>query len=684
MKHIFSRIENNRALRAIGQGMTLCIPILTVGSFALILKSLPIEAYQAFLAQAMGGTLLALLTYICAATFDMIGLYFLLAISYSYGRLSGSKHYILLPASTLCAYLVFVGGSLSLEVFKAAWLFTILVVTIGASALYIAIDKRVLRRAQSDSPFSQAVSSILPTAVVVCFFVLLHALLYALLGEANFQLLLTSLFARWFEHLGRSLGSALLFVLLMHLLWFFGIHGSNVLDPIARGLFADSITLGAQGEIFSKTFFDTMVFFGGCGTLLCLIIALLVTHSRRDARGVARMSLAPVLFNINELAMFGLPVVLNPFMLIPFIVTPLALTLTSYGAVALHLVPAACNSVEWTTPILLSGYAATGSIAGSLLQLFNLALGVLIYLPFVRMAQRHERSTLCENTQRLTELVQEGETRGRQPALLGRPDTLGEVAKTLGADLQHALRTNQLAVYYQPQIRQDGSLYGVEALLRWKHPLAGFIYPPLVVALARESGQLEALSDFVNDRACRQMATLYQQYALPLHVSVNVAPQQLEAADFSDKIRALLERYDLPEGTLGLEITEQTALSSSQLMLERLLSLRELGVHLILDDFGMGHSTLMHLQKNSFTIVKLDGALVRDLLENDRSRDIISSIVYLSRSLKFDIVAEYVETASQRDALHALGCDIYQGFLYSPALSFAQLQAYIKQKGYIQ
>ena len=248
--------------------------------------------------------------------------------------------------------------------------------------------------------------------------------------------------------------------------------------------------------------------------------------------------------------------------------------------------------------------------------------------------------------------------------LLGRPDTLGEVAKTLGADLQHALRTNQLAVYYQPQIRQDGSLYGVEALLRWKHPLAGFIYPPLVVALARESGQLEALSDFVNDRACRQMATLYQQYALPLHVSVNVAPQQLEAADFSDKIRALLERYDLPEGTLGLEITEQTALSSSQLMLERLLSLRELGVHLILDDFGMGHSTLMHLQKNSFTIVKLDGALVRDLLENDRSRDIISSIVYLSRSLKFDIVAEYVETASQRDALHALGCDIYQGFLY--------------------
>ena len=113
------------------------------------------------------------------------------------------------------------------------------------------------------------------------------------------------------------------------------------------------------------------------------------------------MALVPLLFNINELMMFGVPVVLNPLYLLPFLCTPLVLTVISYLSVLTGLVPVATHTVEWTTPIFLSGYAATGSVAGSLLQLVNLAVGVGIYLPFVRLAQARQLRSLEKQMERL-------------------------------------------------------------------------------------------------------------------------------------------------------------------------------------------------------------------------------------------------------------------------------------------
>ena len=175
------------------------------------------------------------------------------------------------------------------------------------------------------------------------------------------------------------------------------------------------------------------------------------------------------------------------------------------------------------------------------------------------------------------------------------------------------------------------------------------------------------------------MEKLERESALSVQISVNVTSSQLDQADFVDVLRGLLEHYAVTPQNLGLEVTEQTALSSSRLMRERIEAIHGLGVQILMDDFGMGHTSLLYLQDKQFDVVKLDGSLVKGLLKNERCGDIISSIVYLSESLGFSIVAEYVETPEQRDKLRELGCLNYQGYLYSPAIPFDQFVVYLKE-----
>ena len=130
---------------------------------------------------------------------------------------------------------------------------------------------------------------------------------------------------------------------------------------------------------------------------------------------------------------------------------------------------------------------------------------------------------------------------------------------------------------------------------------------------------------------------------------------------------------------LCLEITEQDALSSSDVVTDKIRNLKARGHRFLIDDFGMGHTSLMYLQTNYFDVVKLDGALTRDILTNERNRDIISSIVYLGKSLHFKIIAEYVETKEQRNKLKELGCDAFQGYLYSKPLEFDELIRWLEQ-----
>lgn len=697
MKRVSLSLEENRFFQAVRGGMLLAVPLIMTGSVALLLLSFPVEGYREWLNSLWGGAPAAVLSAIRNATLGVISLILLLTVSFSYGRVEDSRFATEIPFVSLAAYLVFsMNGAQGFTpaIFESAHLFDALLVAVTSSALFVGISRRLPGRLKSytagaDDSFNAAVAAILPAIVVVTVFALLHLVMVNLLGATGIQPVFSSLFSRLFDSMGRSLFSGVLFLFLLHLTWMLGIHGGNVLDGVALEIFAPGIQVNAElaaagqapTEIVSKTFLDTFALFGGCGALLCLAAAILLCERRKSVRSLTKLAAAPLLFNMNELMLFGIPVVLSPVYLIPFIGVPLVLTVISYGATALGLVPHAVNTVEWTTPIFFSGYAATGSLAGSVLQLFNLVVGTLLYIPFVRQAEKRAMHTARRRIEKLTELVKQAEQTGERPALLSRRDLLGTTAKNLVSDLTFAIKRQELMLYYQPQMNADGTLYGAEALLRWNHPVGGMLYPPLVIALAEEAGLTDDLGDYVIDRACRTLEAFYARYDTSLCLSVNITADQLRNPLFAQMVETILRRYSFPREALGLELTEQTALFGSPQMTKSLRQLHETGTHILLDDFGMGHSSLSYLQNSPFDVVKLDGSLVGDVDRNERSREILSTILYLSRQLHFHVIAEYVETTEQREALRKLGCVCYQGYLYSPAVPFESFCAFTEEYG---
>ena len=406
---------------------------------------------------------------------------------------------------------------------------------------------------------------------------------------------------------------------------------------------------------------------------MCLVVAILLFSRKRSVRNIARLSLPSVIFNISEIVTFGLPVILNPVFLVPFILVPIMNCIIAYVAIDIGLVPRIISEVEWTTPVFLSGYLATGSWTGVALQVFCLVVGAGIYMPFVRLYEKQSEIRLIENVKKLVEELKREEANNSITSLIAREDDLGSVARLLANDLEEAIKKKELFLVYQPQINREEICIGAEALIRWVHPVAGFIYPPLIVQLAKEKKLLSRLEEFIFDEAASAIARIGQNISSEFKISVNITNESLEWDGIEKCVEDCVKKYQIPSERLWLEITEQDALSSSIDIIDKLQKLKSKGHKFLIDDFGMGHTSLMYLQTNYFDVVKLDGALTRDILENKRNSDIIASIVYLGQSLHFTTIAEFVETREQRDELAALGCDAFQGYLYSKPVSLEEL-----------
>lgn len=215
-----------------------------------------------------------------------------------------------------------------------------------------------------ESLCANAIQTLLPMAVIMAISILFSRILYLLFGVYNIHELFSLLSCGLFEHLKNNFACGLLYTFLLHLLWICGFHGSHVLQPVAVAEFSTV----SEHTIFSRSFFDTYVVMGGCGTTICVLLLLLIFYRKDRMGNLAKVGAFTVIFNINEVLNFGLPIVLNPVMAIPFILTPIMTYCTAYLATDLGLVPAIAQEVQWSPPPLLSGYLATGSIRGTILQ----------------------------------------------------------------------------------------------------------------------------------------------------------------------------------------------------------------------------------------------------------------------------------------------------------------------------
>jgi len=223
-------------------------------------------------------------------------------------------------------------------------------------------------------------------------------------------------------------------------------------------------------------------------------------------------------------------------------------------------------------------------------------------------------------------------------------------------------------MYYQPQYDNQRRLVGMEALMRWNHSVFGMVYPPLVIKLAEEGGIQFETERYAWEAALAGYAEMRERTGKDVDISLNTTVGTLVDPRFVKSLTALAEQYGIPCSSICVEITEQSELSMSEVVLRTLSELKEKGFLLSIDDFSMGFTSIKYLQEDFFNEVKLDGALTRNVVGNRNSQEIISSITKMADALHFSVIAEYVETEEQLRKLEEIGCVRYQGWLFGKAM----------------
>ena len=236
----------------------------------------------------------------------------------------------------------------------------------------------------------------------------------------------------------------------------------------------------------------------------------------------------------------------------------------------------------------------------------------------------------------------------------------------LETDLRRALesQSDELTTHYQPKIAAStGNLIGVEALVRWHHPERGMLLPGEFIPVAEESGLIGALGARVLRQACRDVALWEREHGAALTVAVNVSTRQLQDRGFVAAVRGILGETGLPPRRLILEITEGTMCHDDGFLAATLDALKDIGVQLAIDDFGVGYSSLDRLRRFPVDEIKIDRCFVSEIVDSAESAPLVTAVIALARGLGHRVVAEGVETQQQLEFLRRHGCDEVQGYL---------------------
>lgn len=230
------------------------------------------------------------------------------------------------------------------------------------------------------------------------------------------------------------------------------------------------------------------------------------------------------------------------------------------------------------------------------------------------------------------------------------------------SDLEDAIIKKQLVLHYQPQVDiKSGSLCGVEALVRWQHPIYGLIYPDAFVPLAEKNGLIGDLTAQVIKLAVEQ-AIFWKSMKLMLQVSVNISAENITTLSLPEQLSNMLDSHKLDSSMLTLEITESALMGELVTSLDILTRLRMKGIELSIDDFGTGFSSLSQLYRVPFTELKVDRGFVMCMSQDDEARGIVKTCIMLGHELNMHVVAEGVEDAETLRLLKSMGCDIAQGY----------------------
>jgi EAL domain-containing protein (putative c-di-GMP-specific phosphodiesterase class I) len=244
---------------------------------------------------------------------------------------------------------------------------------------------------------------------------------------------------------------------------------------------------------------------------------------------------------------------------------------------------------------------------------------------------------------------------------------------TLEQSLRRALENDEFEMYYQPQVdRPTGRIIGVEGLMRWHHPERGLVSAGEFLPFAEENGLMTPISDWMLKAVCRDLALWNSQVEERVRLSLNVSPQYLDCGDFVEKMKTVLNRYELSPSQIEVEITENICIRNPQYAIEQLNKLGQIGVSVAIDDFGTGYSSLAYLHRFPVHTIKIDQSFIREIQQMQAHYPVVLAIISIAKGLNLNVVAEGVETETQAAYLEQVGCTTMQGFLYYRPVSGSQ------------
>lgn len=255
---------------------------------------------------------------------------------------------------------------------------------------------------------------------------------------------------------------------------------------------------------------------------------------------------------------------------------------------------------------------------------------------------------------------------------------IAEAQLALEHDLRQAIEQQQFSLNFQPQIDNSGKTLAVEALLRWHHPERKWVSPAEFIPLAEDSGLIIPIGQWALTQACTQLQSWLQKGLEVHHISVNVSPKQFRQTSFIDNIKSALKQSGLPAKNLMLEITEGIVLDNVEDTIQKMDTLKKIGIQFSIDDFGTGYSSLSYLKRLPIDELKIDQSFVRDIATDKDDAAIVTTIIAMARHLNLTVVAEGVENFQQLDFLMANGCTLFQGYHFSRPLSEEDLTTFIQ------
>ena len=660
------------ALRAIREGLLWTLPCLLVTALFLVLT---------VIARQLGlpATVVELLT----AVHDKLTSLMPILAGTSIGYMLSFRHRVPhLPTAFLCLSYVMIAEGLLAPYPQAAAtlvLFIAIVSPLLTVPLMAWLHRRRWTQLAPDGVISENVrdtlNMVVPGLLTAGLVVLALSAVLQIPAVAQFNIPLS------LASLDSPFTSGALIAGLNSLLWFFGIHGYHALAPLmsvmdqAAMLNSASQSAGYEGMYaLNSTLLGAFVFIGGSGATLSLVVAMLVFARSESLRLLALASLPVALLNVNEILLFGLPLILNPRLLVPFILAPVTNVILALAVVQLGWLPSAAATLPLTSPVLFNAYiAADGNLGGVILQLALVAMGTCLYAPYVVALERQREESATVYFKSLDTTF----TRLQEESLLYAHDPVVQTYADRARRNAENTRIRAISQYdfhleFQPQVSlRSGLCTGCEALLRATGPDGARQTPLEFLRWLAQADLMREVDLWVARQAVQQcLQWRKRDFALPM--TINVTAGTLTSSDYLEKLIKVLAQAG---GQVSVELTEDALVEDTQALHTAFDRLHAIGARVYIDDFGTGYSALSYLHQFEIDAVKIDRSFVV-AQDSDRGALVLNGLLRFCEALNLQIVVEGVETDQQLMALESPAEIIVQGWYYSKALSGDSLMDY--------